>query len=88
MIQENVLICKLNMKRLTSIFLVIILISFVRCSENYQDQENREEVKEEFVTQTAQIQQFSASLILTCRTGYRALSSGRCVRVLPVTEET
>jgi hypothetical protein len=74
------------MKRLASIFLVILFISFVISdSDNKKDQVSREEVKEEIVTQTVQIQEFSASLISTCRTGYRLLSSGRCVRVLGAT---
>lgn len=45
-----------------------------------------EEVKEEFTAQTAQIQQFSAALIKTCRIGYRLMPSGQCRLVLGATE--
>lgn len=77
------------MKLLTScLVLIIILISFVRCSINaYQtnegDIEKREEVQEEAISSPAPIQ-LSASLINTCRTGYRLTESGICRRVLRV----
>lgn len=81
------------MKRLALLFLVIFVISFV-CSEidgnqdnqinqiEQKNKENPEEVTEEIISQVVKIQELSASLINTCREGFRLTSSGRCVRIL------
>lgn len=77
------------MKLLTScLVLIIILISFVRCSINsYQtnnqvgDIEKREEVHEENSTQIIAPIQLSA-IIKTCRKDYKLTPAGDCRRVL------
>ena len=73
------------MKLLTSLLLLILLASFVCSSGSQEEKESKEEVKEEFVSQTIKVQEFSASLINTCRRGFRLDASGNCRLVIGLT---
>lgn len=77
-------ISQAKMKPQTLIFVILIIISFVRSStiDNHQTEEGeREEVQEEINKPVVNLNLHSVRLN-TCRTGYRLTESGDCRRVL------